>query len=133
MAKEIPNIYLWFTSTRSGDHCNTIGASASAIAREMVEGMEENLGRVINLAKNDKADRKLSEGERILAIYERISKLKKGGESIYIDFEHESWSTITLIDIDSLNNVQRILGNKHPIVINFPEVKEIKKKSRKQS
>lgn len=113
MAKRI-RVYLWFTSFNSGDHCNTISYNASDIAREMTEQMEENLGPV-DIEGNTKA-------ERMLNIFNRINKLKDkfGKSDTYFGFQDTSWSTITLMDKQSVENVKRILS----------EAKQIKKKSR---
>lgn len=109
----LPRLYLWFTSFSSGDHCNTIGASASEIAREMVEVMEDNLGEVDIKGK--------TKSERIVNIYGKISEIGHGFDSAHFEFEKGSWSTITLADHVSQENAKRILS----------EVKQNQKESRK--
>lgn len=114
MARKKLRIYLWFTSFESGQHCNTISYNASDIAREMVEEMEENCGTVIIKGQ--------TKAERIVNIFDKINKLKNkwGKDSLWIEFDDETWSTITLLDEQSVENVTRIIE----------EAKQIKNKSR---
>lgn len=104
-SKKTPKIYLWFTSFNSGEHCNTIAESAAAIAQEIVEQMEKNLGKVTNVAGE-------TDGERMLNIFDAINRLedKFGRETVCFAYVDSSWSCITLIDKTSLNNVKTLLG-----------------------
>lgn len=117
MAKKL-RIYLWFSSFDSGGHCNTISYNASDIAREMIT-MEENLGEV---SIQKVFEMPLKSSERMLMIFDEINKLqdKEGKYEAWFEFADGSWSTITLLDSISVENVKRIIK----------EAQQIKKKVR---
>ena len=107
--KNYPKLYLWFSNYESGEHCNTVSSSAHSMATEIVEGCMENL----------KADLEGQEGkssaEVKLYVFDKINTLEIG-ENCYFNFSDSSWMTITLIDPNSLMNIEKILANsKHRI------------------